>query len=365
MKNPQIKTALIGCGRIGFLLEKDPLRYKPCTHYGGACAAGLSVSHCCDINQERLDLFGSEARIPPANRFRDYRALLQSARPELVIVATWTGSHDAVSVEAARCGARVIVLEKPMAPDLARCRMIIRECADRGAAIIINHERRYDNRYRKVKEFLGRGKIGVIKTVHASILTSGESPSSHEEGGGPLLHDGTHLVDMIRYLFGEITEVEGVFYREGRTRGYEDRALAWLTTEQRVEVFLEAGGSRNYFVFELEISGTEGKIVIGNGYEKLFMGRRSRLYTGFRDVEEVPFPSYKKNNCFLDLYLEAKRALSGDASVVSSGADGYKALEIVHAIYHSAYQNKKTIFLPVDPRRINLQKIFGFTIKSL
>jgi predicted dehydrogenase len=355
---------MIGCGRIGFLLEKDPLRQKPCTHYGGARAAGSPVSHCCDINQERLDLFGNEARIPPANRFRDYRELLQKARPELVIVATWTGSHDAVSVEAARCGARVIVLEKPMAPDLARCRTIIRECEDRGAAIIINHERRYDNRYRKVKELLGGSAIGMIKTVHASILTSGAGPSSNEEGGGPLLHDGTHLVDMIRYLFGEITKVEGVFYREGRTHGYEDRALAWLATEQGVEVFLEAGGSRNYFVFELEISGTAGKIVIGNGYEKLFMGRRSRLYTGFRDIEEVPFPPYLKNSCFCDLYLEAKRALKGKAPIVSSGMDGYKALEVVHAIYHSAHKRRKMISLPVDPRQINIRKIFGLRQKA-
>ena len=42
-------TALIGCGRIGCLLEGDPLRYKPCTHYGGASAAGITVTHACDI----------------------------------------------------------------------------------------------------------------------------------------------------------------------------------------------------------------------------------------------------------------------------------------------------------------------------
>ncbi|OHD70268.1 MAG: hypothetical protein A2W19_07205 [Spirochaetes bacterium RBG_16_49_21] len=354
----ELKTALIGCGRIGFLLEQDPLRYKPCTHYGGARAAGLFVSHCCDINAERRELFAEKAGIPPENRFRDYRDLLRRVRPELVIIATWTGSHDAIAVEAARNGARMIVLEKPMASSLSRCRRIITECSDQGTAIIINHERRYDSRYRKVKELIGRGKIGEIKTVHASILTSGGGRPLHEEGGGPLLHDGTHLVDMLRYLFGEIIAVEGLFQRTGRRSGYEDRALAWLTTEHGVEVFLEAGGSRNYFVFELEISGTEGKIVIGNGYEKLHRSRPSRFYSGFRDIAEVPFPSYKKKNCFCDLYLEAKRALNGKGPIASSGSDGYQALEVIHAIYLSAHRNKKPITLPVDPRRINLQKIF-------
>ena len=93
--------------------------------------------------------------------------------------------------------------------------------------------------------------------------------------------------------------------------GFEDRACAWLKTADGVDIFLEAAGGRDYFVFELEISGTRGKIVIGNGYESLILSRQSRLYTGFRDLAEAPFPAYRRNNCFSELYREAKRALSG------------------------------------------------------
>ncbi len=69
MKKQQPTIALIGCGRIGFLLENDPLRYKPCTHYGGASAAGLAVTHACDIDRGRLARFGTTARIPDDNLF--------------------------------------------------------------------------------------------------------------------------------------------------------------------------------------------------------------------------------------------------------------------------------------------------------
>ncbi len=355
-----MKTALIGCGRIGFLLEQDPLRYKPCTHFGGASSAGLRVSHACDINSARLELFGKSSGVPREHLYADYRALLRSVRPELVIIATWTESHEKIAVEAARSGAKTIVLEKPMASTLTACSRILEQCGKRGVSIIVCHERRYDSRYRTVKRLLDEGKIGRIKTVHASILTSGYQGSSlPSEGGGPLLHDGTHLVDMIRFLFGEVTAVEGRIERAARKSGFEDRALAWINTRSGVDIFLEAGGNRNYFVFELEISGTEGKIIIGNGYEKLYRNHQSRFYTGFRDMVETQFPAYAKRNCFRELYREAKRTLKGDTAIASDGNDGYRALEIVHAVYLSSYLGQKKICLPLGARRVSLKKIFG------
>jgi len=360
MKKRNVNIALIGCGRIGHLLELDPLRNKPCTHFGGASSAGLQITHACDISRDRLEGFGVTAGIIGGNLFEDYRELLRSARPAMVIIATWTESHERIAVEAARGGARVIVLEKPMASSLAGCRAMADECRRQGAAVIVNHERRFDGRYQKVKEMIDGGKIGTVKTVHASILTGGYGgPSRPEEGGGPLLHDGTHLVDMIRFLFGDIVSVEGEFQREGRTRGFEDRACAWLKTSGGIDVFLEAGGSRKYFVFELEISGSLGTIVIGNGYESLLLARKSRHYTGFRDLAGVRFPRYRSVSCFTELYAEAKKALSGPAPATSTAEDGYRALEAIHAIYLSSHLGRKALPLPVDPRSIDLKKIFG------
>ncbi len=360
MKKNSGNIALIGCGRIGFLLENDPLRNKPCTHFGGAASAGLTVTHACDISGERLARFGKTAAIPEENLFEDYVKLLTTARPRVVVIATWTESHERIAVEAARSGAEVIVLEKPMASSLEGCRAIADASRRSGTAVIINHERRFDGRYRKVKEMIARDVIGQVKTVHASILTGGYAgPSDPGEGGGPLLHDGTHLVDMVRFLFGEITMVEGEFQRSGRSAGFEDRACAWLKTDGGIDIFIEAGGGRKYFVFELEISGTVGKIVIGNGYETLMLNRKSRHYTGFRDIAEVPFPRYRANNCFNELYREVKKAREGSAPMTSTADDGYRSLEVIHAVYLSSHLGRKAVPLPLDPLSINLKKIFS------
>ena len=351
---------LIGCGRIGFLLENDPLRNKPCTHAGGALSAGLTITHAVDLSPQRLEAFRRKYRLSGENCYTDYREALKKTAPRLVIIATWTESHADIAIAAARAGTPVIVLEKPIAPSLFDARRLLRACEKYGTALVINHERRYDPRYRKVKSLIEADKIGTLKSINGSILTGPyRGPSRISEGGGPLLHDGTHLVDIISFFGGKFTRVSGNFSREERKTGYEDRATAWLKTERGIDVFIEAGGSREFFQFEVILSGTKGKITIGNGYQFLYTATASRLYKGFRDLKEANFPSIPEGNCFTSLYREVKKLMLGkDIAIASSGLDGYEALQTVHAVYLSSYRDGKMVKLPLGERSVNLKKIF-------
>ncbi|MFH0974899.1 MAG: Gfo/Idh/MocA family oxidoreductase [Spirochaetota bacterium] len=353
-----IKAALIGCGRIGFLLENDPLRNKPCTHFGGAKAAGIKIKYACDINEERLFSFAEKAQLQKTNLYTYYRELLLKERPQLVIIATWTNSHTEIGILAAKNGARTIICEKPVAANLKDAEALLAECKKRKVNLIINHERRYDARYHAVKKLLTENRIGEVKTVYASVLSAGAGSADITLGGGPLLHDGTHMIDIIRYFFGDILWVRGEMQKK-KPSGFENRAAAWLRSKTGVDIFLEAGGSRKYFVFELQISGTEGKIVIGNGYENLYLNNKSKYYTGFRDLTEKPFPHIKGMNYFKQEYLEANNLLSDKKiNISSSGYDGYKALETIHAIYLSSHLKSNKIDLPIKPGQIDLKEIF-------
>lgn len=354
------EISLIGCGRIGFLLENDRLRNKPCTHFGGASSACLKITSACDLNTYRLKEFGKTAGIPDNSLFTDYKTLLKNKKPQMVIIATWTDTHALIALEAIKNGAEIIILEKPAASSLPLIKKIMAEADKHGCRIIVNHERRFDGRYNKVKEMLAGGVIGEIKTVNARMLTGSYRGKSYiEEGGGPLLHDGTHLVDIIRYFFGDIKTVQGEFTRFSRTSGFEDSASAWLQSGSGINIFLEAGGGRKYFQFEIEIWGTEGKILIGNGYNRLFLKKKSILYSGFNDLIETKFPAIKHKNCFAGLYKSASLMIIGkDTAEVSTIDDGYKALEIIHAVYYSSYLGRKKIDLPLKTGSINLKKIF-------
>lgn len=358
---PASEISLIGCGRIGFLLENDSLRNKPCTHFGGASSAKLKITSACDLNPGRLEEFGKTAQIPEDSLFTDYKILLKKKKPDMTIISTWTDTHADIALEAIREGSKLIILEKPAASSLPLVKKIIDESEKNRCRIIVNHERRFDGRYNKVKEMIKDGAIGEIRTVNARMLTGLYRGSSLiNEGGGPLLHDGTHLVDIIRFFFGDIVSVQGEFTRFSRSSGFEDSASAWMQSKEGINIFLEAGGGRKYFQFELEIWGTDGKILIGNGYTRLFLKKKSRLYSGFRDLSEVKFPPIRQKNCFSELYKSASLILKGKASESISGIeDGYKALEIIHAVYYSSHFGRKKIDLPLISGSVNLKKIFN------
>ncbi len=339
-------VALIGCGRIGFLLENDPLRYKPCTHYGGTKAAALPITHACDINEKRLHAFSKIAGIPQSHCYTDYRMLIEQENPQCVIIASWTHTHAPIGIAAAQHGAKVIVCEKPIAGDLTQAKAFIDACNAYNTTLIINHERRYDYRYNYVKKLIDNNEIGHISSVHGFVLTPSKAhqPGS---GGGPLLHDGTHLIDIVQYLFGSIAQVQGCTTKYSQDSLYEDYAIAHCITTSGIHVTLEAGGYRDYFMFELQISGTKGRIVIGNGYLYLYKPKKSRFYKGFNDLIGFEVTPKGKPNYFVKLYREAKQCLHKPQKVTSGGYDGYKTLEVIHAIYVSANRNGEKILLPL------------------
>jgi predicted dehydrogenase len=322
-------------------------------------AAKIKLTHACDTDSQRLSLIGTAAKLGRSSLFENDRELFRSVTPGLVTIATWTDSHAAIGIRAAEAGAKVIVCEKPLSSSLSDARKLIDACTAHGTVLITNHERRYDPRYRTAKKLLESGKIGTLRSIHAFLPTGGfRGTSSPLLGGGPLLHDGTHLVDMIRFFAGNLASATGLIRRYGRDRGFEDHAAALLETADGVPVFIEAGGAVGYFGFGIELRGTQGMIKIGNGFQTLHVARPSSLYSGFKDLTETAFPKIPKGNCFTDLYKEAKMILGGSMIDPSSdGNDGYRALETVHAVYLSA-KKRKTIAFPVAPKRINIKKIF-------
>jgi predicted dehydrogenase len=351
-------AAIIGCGRIGFLLENDPLRNKPCTHFGGMRKSGIRVIAACDLDTGRLEKISHLGHLSKDRLYTDYRAVL-SNRADIVTIATHTDSHAAIVTAAAESGCRVIVCEKPIASDLRDAKRMIDACRAHNVALIINHERRYDPRYRTAKRLLDRGIIGEVISIRGILPTHGFHGTSRASlGGGPLLHDGTHLIDIISYFSGRLVKADGRFSRRTRTKGFEDHAWALLETESGIPVHISVGGGTKYFGFGVELFGTEGKIEIGNGFNRLYRMKKSKYYKGFFDLSEVAFPSFR-GNCFTELYREAKRVIATGEKPSSTGEDGLSALETIHSIYQSACTHQETA---IPPRKaINIKKIFALT----
>jgi predicted dehydrogenase len=338
------RAAVIGCGRIGTLLEKDPLRGHPCTHAGlFAAHPRVRIVAGCDIRSSRRARFAVDWKIPASGVYEDYREMLDATHPEMVGIATWTNSHFAITVAAARAGARIILCEKPIARSLEEADRMIEVCRDEGALLAVHHERRWVRSFRTCRKLIADGEIGEIRTIVGNVLTGEPADDWHARpsvsGGGPTLHDGTHLFDIIRYLCGPIVEIEGeTEHRDpageaARPLGIEHTGRALLRLENGAVAFIECGGRRGYFHFELDIQGTRGRIRIGNAENRIWTVGPSPRYEGFTEIAERPFPVSDEDEYFPHIIDEIIDAYETGRPTISSGENGRAALSDVLAVY--------------------------------
>lgn len=361
-------VALIGCGRIGSLLEDDPLRAKPASHMGGIQRLGdrVRLVAVCDTDRQRLVDCQNRWRVEKI--YLDYREMIWNEKPQVVIIATWTASHRDIAVYAAENGVRGLVLEKPMAVDLQQADEILYACRRHNVKLVVNHERRWDSRYIQVRRWIEEERLGPLRTIHATVLSRSALEGSwksvlEEVGGGPLLHDGTHLLDMVHYFCGEIEEVSGKVYREHPTVGVETTALGLLRSRDGVNVFVEAGGMRDYFHFEMDLQFARGRIKVGNGIEEFAESRPSTRYSGFQDLQSERFIAADcQCSPFPGALEEALQAVALDLreeEIHSSGRDARRAMETIFAVYYSAFLGGKVVRLPLQIGGHPLKKLFA------
>ena len=342
MKNSKIfRVAIVGLGRIGVTLEDDPLRIKPCSHTGAwKSLKSVDIVSGCDINPQKREFFKKRWKIN--NVYSDYNLMLEKEKPDILSVATWTDSHEKIVLTAAKYpSVKAILCEKPIAVNTTQAKRMIETCKKENILLAINHERRFEDRYRLCKNLIEKGFCGEIRTVIGHVLTNVPyKQKSFKVDRSSLMHDGTHLFDIINYLFGFPVWVEGHILKKRK-----EVVTAIMRLENNVNVFVETGGLRNYFSFELDIQGTDGRIIIGNTIFKLYKKRPSKYYTGFYDLEEIKVPNYKKKNCFITEAEEIINWIKNKKDFPSTGEDGLIALKIIEKISISALLNGKRIYL--------------------
>lgn len=328
----------------------------------GAVKRGIRLTAVCDIDQKRMKECCERWNVPQA--YSDYQELITCENPDIVIIAAWTGSHRDIAVFAAKNGVSGIVLEKPVAVTLEQAHQIVDTCNMYGVKLVVNHERRWDPLFRKTLEIIKTNRLGPLKTIYGNVFSRSTPQGPWQEalpetGGGPLMHDGTHLVDMVRFFAGDIDTVCGHVRREDPEAGAETTATAMMRTRSGVNVFIEAGGMRDYFNFELDVQFEFGRLTVGNGIKKYQVTETSRRYTGFKDLVTEPFPDFTRDSDpFTGAILDVIDAIETGSQPDSSGEDGLKAMETIFAVYYSAYLGGKPLTLPLEISGHPLEKMF-------
>lgn len=148
-----------------------------------------------------VDRYGGRA-------YSSYLDLLADPAVEAVVIATPHATHAEIAVAAARAG-KHILLEKPMAHDLASCERILEAVDTAGVTLALGHVTHFSRAYRIAKEMIESGEVGTPVTGVSTMQKRWREPNRRSwhldrgQGGGMLLTGGLHAVDRLTWLLGQ------------------------------------------------------------------------------------------------------------------------------------------------------------------
>ena len=331
-----MNVAIVGCGLIG---RKRAL----------ALSSEDKLIACCDTNLESAKKFGQEF---DCIFFDDYKKLLNETDCDVIVVSVVNKYAKEIIINALRNGKNVIA-EKPLGRNVEEAREIVGSSeyavgSKNNVVLKTGFNHRFHPAIWQAKHMADEGKIGKIFNIRARYGHGGRAGMEKEWraskylcGGGELLDQGVHVIDLIRWFGGEIKEVFGKVETKFWEIEVEDNAYAILKTYNDVTASLHVSWTNWKNVFSFEIFGTDGYLKIEGlggsyGQETLEYGKR-RKEGGLPYIELFEFPpedlSWKRE------WTEFKNAVTEGRPVIADGYDGLKANEVVEAIYKSSELN--------------------------
>lgn len=303
----KIRAALVGLGRIGWMLEKDPLRYHPCTHAGTMRALGVQIRAGCDIRSERREGFARwmAASVPVEGvpekgplLFESASALAKTIREgelsvDLAVVGTGADSHPYIFRELLLAGVPNFLIEKPVALNVTEARKMERLARQKHARVYVNFERRYHPAYRLIKKVIEDERYGSLRHIEGRVL----SPSGARD---PLLEDGIHWIDLLLWYAGEPKRVNSRYHLD---RAGREKSSLHIFDYDTFEAVFESGGERKYFEFFMRLDFERGRIIAGNDGHFHFESGPSKKYAGFRELSPKPV-QYARQNPWMQMYRE-------------------------------------------------------------
>jgi predicted dehydrogenase len=199
----RVRTGLVGCGKVG-QIHAAALRSLPESHFVAVC----------DSDPTRAAVFAERHGVRP---FTDVIAMLHDAGVEAVVIGTPHPLHAAPAIAAAEAGVHVLV-EKPLAASLADCDAMLAAARRAGIRLGVISQRRFYEPVRRMKAAIDAGKIGT-PALGVFAMFSWRDRAYYEsdpwrgkwatEGGGVLVNQSPHQLDLLQWFMGEIEEVTG------------------------------------------------------------------------------------------------------------------------------------------------------------
>jgi len=256
----------------------------------------IKLTKVCDINPEICKKFADEYRCDCENK---WQKIVKDPKIDAVIISTTNNWLTPIALEAIENGKHVL-LEKPGARNPEEFKKLIDAQKENNVVVKIGYNHRYHLGMMKAKEIIDSKKFGKVMFIrakygHGARLDYGKEWRFNPEiaGGGELLDQGCHLIDLVNYYIGEMETAVGFSEKMFWSEELEDNSFFILRNRKGQIAHLSASCTewKNIFVFEIMLQRAKIQINgIGRSYGKESITLyKMRPEMGPPDVEEIDF----------------------------------------------------------------------------
>ena len=328
-----LRVGIVGCGLIGS------------RRAGTAVAAGDEVALVADLVPERARAVAGATGARVAGSWQE---LVAAPDIDAVVVATINSTLAEVSAAALAAGKHVLC-EKPFGVSAEEAGGLLAAAGEAGTVVKVGFTLRHHEAIQRAHELVLDGDIGTPVGVRAAYGHGGRPGYENEwrgdpalAGGGELLDQGVHLLDLARWFLGDFAEVSGHVATWGwPVEPLEDNAFMLLRTEDGRVASLHTSWTQWRNLFRFEILGTQGMLTVeglGGSYgpERLVRARR-RPGGGVPELSEWAVTDPER--AWEAEWADFAGAIAAGTPALTTALDGYEVARLVDAVYASARES--------------------------
>ncbi|WP_127578749.1 Gfo/Idh/MocA family protein [Paenibacillus koleovorans] len=286
--------------------------------------------------------------------YTDYKAMLADPAVDIVSVTTSSGSHYSIGMDVLRAGKHLVV-EKPAAMKSADVAELIRTAQDCGVTLSVISQRRFEAQHQAVKQVIEGGDLGRLLLVEISLpwyrtqayYDSADWRGTLAEDGGALMNQGIHSIDLLLWFGGELSTVFGKVATQTHEMEAEDLGLAIVQFKNGAFGTIMASTSiQPGFQAYLNLYGEKGTIKLEGtsithwtvpGVEQPAFDTPTVGGGGVADPKAISFVNHKLQ------FIDVIRSIETGQPPLVTGADGYRAVQLVESIYASSAKGSQIV----------------------
>lgn len=344
-----LRFGLLGFGAIGKVRARALTR-----------TPGCSLAAICDADPARRAQAPAGAAV-----FASAQELLNSGACDAVVISTPPDSHAELAVQAMERGLHAIV-EKPIANTPQAIARMLHSAATTGRTLTVGFNHRYFKGVKRLRAAIDRYEIGELRYVKAYAghvgLPELRSPWMYDKrvmGGGTLMDNGIHVIDLMRHLMGDVVEVTALLPQPVWKLGVEENAFVQLAGRDGVLGSLHSSWTAwQGYKFRIEVVGTDGMAQMSYApmYSQVVRVRREPSFKKssernfyLSDIVREKIFSWQATvvETFVEEFADFRDLVDNrpGPKTIATGHDGERAVAIANAAYESVTA-RRTVTLP-------------------